>query len=301
MCTPFTHTDQRLDEGRLYSHIDYLIDAGVHGIVMNSGTGEFAYMDDAEALAIAAKGAAHIAGKVPVIVQTSTVSLKLCIEKSKAAIDGGADALMVLPPWLEGPFAPGVMYHYLSLADAVDTTLVLYNIPQVSGVEVTPAMWTELSAHPNITHIKDSTGDLAKMQNLVAADSQEVSGVMGGCDPIAPFALLAGACGWIWGAANVMPRECVELYDLLRVGDIVAAIDLWDTHMLPLNSYIWDNPHDAEYITAVKTAASLRTRDLGPSRLPQLPLNEQAQAAIQKTLDALSATRMHASDETFDE
>jgi 4-hydroxy-tetrahydrodipicolinate synthase len=301
MCTPFTHGDQRLDEGRLYEHIDYLIDAGVHGIVMNSGTGEFAYMDDAEALAIAAKGAAHIGGKIPVIVQTSTVSLKLCIENSKAAIDGGADSLMVLPPWLVGPFAPGLIYHYLSLADAVDTTLVLYNIPQVSGVEVTPNMWAELSAHPNIGYIKDSTGDLAKMQNLLAADSQEVSGVMGGCDPIAPFALLAGACGWIWGAANVMPRECVALYELIRAGNVVDAMELWSTKMLPLNSYIWDNPHDAEYITAVKTATALRTTDLGPSRLPQLPLNDHAQAAIRKAVEALSVTRMGASYENFDD
>ncbi len=283
MCTAFTHDDQRFDPGRYRHHIDMLIDAGVHGIVLNSGTGEFAYMADDEVIEITRVGAEHIAGRVPVIAQTSTVSLRLCIEKSKAAVDAGADALMVLPPWLEGPFAPGVMHHYLTLADAVDTTFVLYNIPQVSGVEVTAEMWAELSAHPNIGHIKDSTGDMAKMQALIAAGP----GVLGGCDPVAPFALLAGADGWIWGAANVMPRECVALYDLIVGGDTEAAMELWRTKMFAFNSFIWDNAHAAEYITSVKTAASLRFGDLGPSRLPQLPLGPDALAAMTATIQPL--------------
>jgi len=283
MCTAFTHDDQRFDPGRYREHIDMLIEAGVHGIVLNSGTGEFAYMSDDEVIEITRVGAEHIAGRVPVVAQTSTVSLALCIEKSKAAVDAGADALMVLPPWLEGPFAAGVMHHYLALADAADATLVLYNIPQVSGVEITAEMWSELSAHPNIGHIKDSTGDVAKMQALVAAGP----GVLGGCDPIAPFALLAGAEGWIWGAANVMPAESVAVYELLRGNRVSEAMELWRTKMFPFNSFIWDNPHAAEYITAVKTAASVRFGDLGPSRLPQLPLGADALAALRTTLEPL--------------
>lgn len=285
MCTAFSDDDQRFDSGRYCEHIDMLIESGVHGIVLNSGTGEFAYMSDDEVIEITRVGATHIGGRVPVIAQTSTVSLALCIEKSKAAVDAGADALMVLPPWLEGPFASGVMHHYLTLADAVDATLVLYNIPQVSGVEVTPEMWSELSAHPNIGYIKDSTGDIAKMQALVASGP----GVLGGCDPIAPFALLAGAEGWIWGAANVMPVEAVALYDLIGAERVAEALDLWRTKMFPFNSFIWDNRYEAEYITSVKAAASLRWGNLGPSRLPQLPLTAEALAALKKTLSPLEA------------
>jgi 4-hydroxy-tetrahydrodipicolinate synthase len=282
MSTAFC-SDESLDEGRFKFHIDLLIDAGVHGIVLNSGTGEFAYMSDSEAQRIVEIGVAHINGRVAVTAQTSTVSLKHCIAKSKAAVDAGVDAVMVLPPWLEGPFAAGVMHHYLRLADEVDTTLVLYNIPAVSGVEVTPEMWAELSAHPNIGHIKDSTGDIAKMQSLTAAGP----GVLGGCDPVAPFALAAGAQGWIWGAANVMPHECVALYNLFTAGQHDAAFELWRTKMFPFNSYVWENPHDAEYITTVKTAASMRFGDLGPVREPQLPLGDEVVDAIAATIAVL--------------
>ena len=118
-------------------------------------------MSDAEVQHVIEVGVAHVDGRANVVAQTSAASLDICIEKSKAAVDAGVDVLMVLTPWLEGPFAPGVINHYLSLADAVDTTLVIYNIPQVSGVEVTPEMWATLSAHPNIRHMKDSTGDMA--------------------------------------------------------------------------------------------------------------------------------------------
>lgn len=283
MSTPFKGNSEALDEERFYTHIDHLIEAGVHGLVLNSGTGEFAYMSDSEAADIGGLGIDYIEGRVPVTVQTSAVSLKLCIDKSKAAEDGGADALMVLPPWLDGPFARGVMHHYATLADAVDLPIVIYNIPQISGIEITAEMWAELSQHPNIAHIKDSTGDIAKMQSLIAAGP----GVMGGCDPVAPYALIAGACGWIWGAANVMPSECVQLYELLTDGRIGEAMELWFGKMLSFNSYIWDNADGAEYNTAVKTAAGLRFGDLGPPRLPQLPLLPNAVAAIRACLAPL--------------
>ncbi len=110
MSTPF-NADETVDHGRLREHIDYLIEAGVHGIVLNSGTGEFAYLDPPEAHHIIEVGTAHIAGRVTVTAQTSTVSLRGCIEKSKAAVGAGVDAVMVLPPWLDGPFADGMLHH----------------------------------------------------------------------------------------------------------------------------------------------------------------------------------------------
>lgn len=281
MSTAFT-PDQKFDEGRYRAHIDFLIDAGVHGIVLNSGTGEFAYLSDDEVLHLTLVGVDQVAGRVPVTAQTSTVGLVACIEKSKAVVDAGADAIMVLPPWLDSPFADGVMHHYLTLADAVETTLVVYNIPQESGVEVTPAMWRQLSAHPNIGHIKDSTGDMARMQMLIAEDA----GVLGGADPVAPWAALAGAAGWIWGAANVMPRECVALWDALTGGRVVEGLALW-RDMLPFNSYAWENPHGAGYIPTVKAAAGRRFGDLGPCRAPQMPLTDEALAAVVATIEDL--------------
>lgn len=283
MCTPFDRAGERLDEGRLKDHIDYLIDAGVHGIVLNAGTGEFAYLRDAESMRVTEVGAAHISGRVNVITQPSAVGLSETIERSKMAIDFGADALMVLPPWLESPFERGIMYHYEKLAEAVDSTIVLYQIPDATGVEITPDMYRRLVAIDNISYVKDSTGDLARMQQLAGVEG---GSVLGGADPVAPFAIMAGAVGWIWGAANVMPHECVRLYELLTTRKLEEALELWSL-MAPANLFFWENDLDAEYLAAVKTATAMVGHDLGESRRPQLPLTEAARVALEAALSTL--------------
>jgi 4-hydroxy-tetrahydrodipicolinate synthase len=283
MCTPLDQSGERVDEGRLKEHIDYLIDAGVHGIVLNAGTGEFAYLRDAESMRVTEVGAAHIAGRVNVITQPSAVGLSETIERSKMAVDFGADALMVLPPWLESPFERGIMYHYEQLARAVDATIVLYQIPDATGVEITPDMYRRLVAIDNISYVKDSTGDLARMQKLASISG---GGVLGGADPVAPFAIMAGAVGWIWGAANVMPHECVRLYEFLTTGKLIEALELWSL-MAPANLFFWENDLDAEYLAAVKTATAMVGHDVGESRRPQLPLTSQARVALQAALSTL--------------
>lgn len=289
MCTPFDRSGERVDEGRLREHIDYLVEAGVHGIVLNAGTGEFAYLRDEESMRVTEIGAAHIAGRVNVITQTSAVGLSETIERSKQAVDLGAEALMVLPPWLESPFERGIVYHYEQLARAVDATIVLYQIPDASGVEITPDMYRRLVAIDNIRYVKDSTGDLARMQKLAGIDSG--GGVLGGADPVAPYAIMAGAVGWIWGAANVMPHECVRLYELLTTGKLAEALELWAL-MAPANLFFWENDVEAEYLAAVKTATAMVGHDLGGSRRPQLPLTAKARVALQAALSTLPYNRV---------
>jgi 4-hydroxy-tetrahydrodipicolinate synthase len=281
MSTAFT-AEERFDPGRFGDHIDMLIDAGVHGIVLNSGTGEFAYLDNDEAQEIISLGVRRVGGRVPVVAQTSAIGLTACINKSKAAVDAGVDGLMILPPWLDGPSERGVKHHYLSVADAVDTTIVIYNIPQETGFEMSPELWADLSGHANISYLKDSTGNIVKMQALLAAGQ----GVLGGCDPVAPYALMAGSPGWIWGAANVMPQECVALYDLIVAGNQVDALALWREKMLPFNLFIWNNSVGADYIPSVKHSVGLRFGDMGPVRAPQMPPPPES---IQALTDALGS------------
>ena len=167
MSTAFDDSGEELDEGRLRNHIDSLVDAEVHGLVLSAGTGEFAYLSEAEKARITAIGVEQVAGRIPVIVQTSAITTKDTIENSRVAIDMGADALMVLPPYFEGPAEPGVMYHYEQLAAAVNIPIVLYNIPVHSGFDITPAIYRELISMDNIDYIKDSTGDLIRIQQLI--------------------------------------------------------------------------------------------------------------------------------------
>ena len=282
MSTPFDDTGEQLDEGRLRDHIDSLLDAGIHGLVLAAGTGEFAFLSEEEKTRITKLGADQVAGCIPVIVQSSAITTTDTIEKSRKAVDLGADALMVLPPYFEGPAERGVMYHYEKLAMAVDVPIVLYNIPVNSGFDITPDIYRKLIAIENIDYIKDSTGDLIRIQQLIGIGGK----VLAGADPLAPWAAMAGAAGWIWGAANVMPHECVQLWDHLQAGEHDEAMALWEL-MLPSNLFFWENGYGAEYNTAVKAATNMVGRVVGPCRLPVQPMSDKGLAAVREVVSAL--------------
>jgi len=282
LATPMDDTGEHIDEAALLDHVDWLLAAGVHSVLVLAGTGEYAYLRPEEKARIVELVCPRLAGKVPIMVQTSEMGLTDTIETSKRAVDFGADALMVLPPWLESPFEQGVLYHYERLAQAVDAEIVVYNTPAASGVEILPSMWRQLVAIDNITHIKDSQGDQSRLQKLVAIGGN----VLCGCDPIAPYALMAGCVGMIWGSANFMPHECVQLYELIKARKLNEALDLWKL-MMPINAFLWENDLDVGYLPGAKTATQLVGRQMGASRRPQLPITGEGRLALQAALSSL--------------
>ena len=106
--------------------------------------------------------------------------------------------------------------------------------------------------------------------------------VLNGADPTTVFALMAGATGVIWGGANYMPQEAVQLYQLVDEGDLNAAMTLW-SKMIPSLLYIWSG----NYIARVKAASRLRGFDGGPVRSPLMPLSQEEQRYLSITLKAL--------------
>jgi len=278
LSTPFDETGEALDEAGLRRHLDAMLEAGVHGIVLCAGTGEFAYLREDEKTRIFEIGINHVDGRVPVVAQTSAIATADAIERSKRAEGLGADALMVLPPYFEGPGVDGVLYHYEQIARAVSTPIVLYNIPQHSDFDITPAIYARLLEVDNIDYIKDSKGDMINLQHLIATGGK----VLSGADPLAPYALMAGAVGWIWGAANVMPRETVELYDLIAGGRHAEALALW-RRMAPANLFFWSHG----YNVGVKQATNYMGRPVGPCRKPTLPLSEAEWDELKAALEPL--------------
>ncbi|MGI9596833.1 MAG: dihydrodipicolinate synthase family protein [Acidimicrobiales bacterium] len=283
---PMNETGEEIDEPALLDHLDWLIDAGVHALLVLSGTGEYAYLRPEERRRVVELCLPHIDGRVPTMVQTSEMSVSDTIDSSKHAVDHGADAVMVLPPWLESPFERGVLYHYERVAQAVNVDIALYNTPAASGVEITPAMYRKLVAIDNIRYMKDSQGDLARIQKLAAISEGAGAQVLCGVDPLAPYALMAGAVGMIWGCANIMPHECVELIGHIEAGRLAEALELWQL-MWPVNAFMWENEFDVGFLPGVKTATQMIGRQMGPVRRPQMPVTGAARLAIEAALSVL--------------
>ncbi len=300
LAMPMAEAGEAIDEPALLDHIDWLLDAGVHGLLVLSGTGEYAYLRPEEKRRVVELTLPHIDGRVPVMVQTSEMGLTDTIEASKFAVDHGADAVMVLPPWLESPVERGILYHYERVAQAVPAPIALYNTPAASGVEITPAMFRQLVTIDNVRYMKDSQGDLARIQKLDAICSGTNAKVLCGVDPLAPYAILAGAAGMIWGCANIMPHECVQLIEHLWAERYPEAFELWPK-MWPINAFMWENELDVGFLPGVKAATEMVGRQMGPVRRPQTPVTGAARLAIEAGLSTLPVNGVQRSRLTWRE
>ncbi len=271
--------DGNIDFARWEELIDIYIDAGVQGLVLGSGTGQHPYLTSAEWNKLYEIRATRIDGRRHLICQSSALNVDEVIERSKHAEGLGADALMVLPPYLEGPEDDnGLFEFYRDIDNAVNIDIIGYNIPQTTGVGISVALFKRLNELPNFNYIKDSSGDLTNHQAYLQTGNK----VLNGADPTTVFALIAGATGTIWGGANYMPKESVRLYELVSTGDIEAAMALW-SNMIPSLLYIWSG----NYIAKVKTAARLRGFDGGSTRRPLTPLSVEEEKTLAVTLEPL--------------
>ena len=259
MQTPM-HADGSIDFARWEELIDIYVDAGVHGLVLGAGTGQHPYLTRQECNRLYELGAERINGRCKMICQTSALVLDELVERSKHAQGLGADALMILPPYIEGPEDDdGLFAFYEAIDAAVETDIIGYNIPQTTGIGISLDLFKRLNQLEHFNYIKDSAGDLTRQQEYLATGYM----VLNGCDPNTVFSFIAGAQGCIWGGANYMPRESVHLFELVASNDIAATMELW-SRMIPSLLCLWRG----NYVAKVKAAARLRGFDGGGVRAP---------------------------------
>lgn len=282
LCTPMNDTGSMIDYDRTKTHIDTMLDAGVHIIAVCGGTGEFAFLTVDEKRKMVEVAAKHIDGRAKLIVQSSAIRTEDAIEASLHAEGAGADALLVLPPYFEGPVPDGVYHHYACISEKVKTPIMTYNVPVHSGFDITPEFFKRLREIDNVKYIKDTSGDFVRVQELLASGAT----VFNGSDPFAFPALVAGVNGCFWGAVNAMPREAVQLYELVQADELSKAAALWQ-RMLPANLFFWSHP----YNPAVKAATNIRTGSVGICRKPVMPLGEDDLANLKVALEPLMQGR----------
>ena len=276
------HADGGIDYARWEELIELYIETGVHGLVLGAGTGQHPYLSRAECERLYEIGARRIDGRCHLVCQTSALVVDEVIERSRHAEDLGSDALMILPPYLEGPEDDdGLLAFYATIDTVVNIDLIGYNIPQTTGIGISVDLFKRLNQLEHFSYIKDSAGDLTRHQEFIATGYP----VLNGCDPTTLYALLAGARGCIWGGANYMPREAVSLYRLVAADDITGARELW-SRMLPSLLYIWRG----DYIPKVKAASRLRGFDGGSVRAPLRNLDAERERELAACLEPLERT-----------
>ncbi|WXG43558.1 MAG: 4-hydroxy-tetrahydrodipicolinate synthase [Promethearchaeati archaeon SRVP18_Atabeyarchaeia-1] len=223
LVTPFAKDDEEVDEGALKSLIDFVISKGVTGVVPCGTTGEFTSMSDSEKQRVLKLTVDHVNGRVPVIAGTGCAATKQTIEMSKYAKNVGADAALVVTPFYLKPSDRGIYEHYRRIAEALDGfPLIMYNIPQVTGVTLGWPLVEDLAEIDNIVGLKDSSGQLPYMMAVLEKVRDKIF-VMCGHDEVVLPALAGGANGVILASANVIPDMWLKLYKAAKEGKVEEA------------------------------------------------------------------------------
>ncbi|KGJ07017.1 dihydrodipicolinate synthase family protein (plasmid) [Paracoccus versutus] len=275
--TPFD-PDGRVAFDRLEEHLERYIAAGIPGFVLSSGTGLHAYLSREESDELVARGARIIDGRAKVIVQTSALLVEDVVARTRHAADCGADGVMLLPPFFEGPTSDDDVVAFYETASQGGLPIIGYNVPHVVGVAITPDLFRRLAEIPNFVTVKDSSGDLVQQTDLIRTGLP----VMNGADPLVPYALYAGAAGLIWGGANFAPKACVAVVKAAEAGDWSKVREFWRA-LEPAMNLIWQG----DYGQSVYAAAEMTGYGAGQPRRPFSPLPADKREVLRAALGGL--------------
>ena len=283
LTTPFA--DGRVALDALAANIARYQRHHLAGYLVLGSTGEAALLSDEDRVAILRVARAAIPPERTLIAGVGLEGTEATIRLAEAAAACGADALLVVTPsYFRAQMGEAALVrHYTAVADAAPRPVLLYNVPQFTGVVIPPAAVARLAAHPNIAGLKDSSGDLGWLLAVLASVPPSFRVLCGAANVIQP-ALAMGAAGGILALADVAPEPCVALFELQRGGRADDALAL-QRRLLPAISLLVGRLG----VAGVKAGMDERGLAGGPVRPPLLPLGETDRAAVRECLTALAA------------
>jgi 4-hydroxy-tetrahydrodipicolinate synthase len=225
LVTPFTDDGKAVHEERLRALVNHCLELGVHGVVPCGTTGEFVNLTTEEKKHAIKIVVDEVNGKVPVVAGTGASGTNEAVEMTKYAKDVGADAALIVTPFYLKPTDRGIYEHYNTIASEVDLPIILYNIPQCTGLPLPWQMVEDLAQIPNIVGVKDSSGQLSFILAVLEKVRDKIN-VLCGHDEVVVAALAAGCSGAILASANVIPDIWVQIYNHVKNGELQKAREL---------------------------------------------------------------------------
>ncbi len=276
LVTPFR--DGKVDEKALKELIEFQIQNGVDAIVPCGTTGESATLSHGEHERVVELTVEIAEGRVPVLAGTGSNSTAEAIRLTRHAREAKADAALMITPYYNKPTQEGLYQHYKLVAEEVDIPILLYNVPGRTGINLVPETVARLAEASNIVGIKEASGSIQQISELVSLCPDDFSVLSG--DDFVTFPLLAvGGKGVISVTSNVAPEPVSQLIDAFFEGDFEKAKAL-HYKLLPLHTamFLETNP------IPVKTALGLMGKITPELRMPLSPMSAGNLSKLEETL-----------------
>ena len=258
--------------------LEYQIENGINALVVMGTTGENATLEPDDQLAVIRFTVEKVAGRVPVIAGTGTNNTAHVIYNTRRACEAGADAVLVVTPYYNKATQNGLIAHFTAVADASTVPVILYNVPGRTGVNLLPVTVAKLAEHPRIAAIKEASGNMAQMVELMHLCGDKID-VYSGEDALTVPMMAMGASGTISVLSNVAPRGSVDMTDACLRGDYAAAAGM-QCQFLPLINALFSE------VNPIPAKAAVSAMGFGEDIL-RLPLTPMEPGTRQKLYEAM--------------
>jgi len=275
--TPFI--DGQLDEQGLVDLIEFHIANGTHGIVPCGTTGESATMSHEEHHRVVQLTVETVKDRVPVLAGSGSNSTAEAIDLTRHAKQAGADGVLMVSPYYNKPSQEGLYHHYKTVAEAVDIPIVLYNVPSRTSSNILPQTVARLAAVDGIVGIKEATGDLNQVSDVIRLCPKDFA-VLSGDDFTSMPTVLIGGTGVISVTSNVAPGDMAQMIDAALAGDVAKARQL-HYKLFPLMKAMF---YDTNPVPAKKALELMGKIKSGTPRLPLYQINDEALSRLKTAL-----------------
>jgi len=255
---------------------------GLSGYIVLGSNGEWVYLNEQEKVDVLKTARQAIPKEKLMIAGTACESTANTVALTEKAAEIGADVAIILnPSYYKGQMtAPVLANYYRVVADASPIPIMIYNLPPATGIDLSADLLVELSQHPNIIGVKDTSGNMPKMGETVRRAGPSFQVLAGSANFFYP-SLAIGVTGGVLALANVAPGESVELFDLFHAGEMEKGRDL-HLRLLPVNLAVTSRFG----LSGLKAAMDMMGFYGGPPRLPLLPLDDERRQEVESILKA---------------
>ncbi|WP_017796823.1 4-hydroxy-tetrahydrodipicolinate synthase [Oceanobacillus kimchii] len=285
MVTPFDKHEE-IDFQALDYLIDHLINNGSDGLVVAGTTGESPTLTHGERMKLFEYVVKKVNGVVPVIAGTGSNYTKASIELTKEVSKTGVDGVMLVAPYYNKPSQDSMYEHFKVIAESTELPVMLYNVPGRTGVDMDVSTVVRLSQIDNIVSIKDASGNLEKMTNIIRLTDENFS-VYSGEDSLTLPALAIGAAGIVSVSSHIIGNDMQEMIHRFEQGQVAEAANIHQ-RVLPVMQEMFANPSPVP----VKTALNIQSVPVGKVRLPLIELNDEQLQNLQSVLSDFEHSKM---------